>query len=152
MPRRCVSATVMVGVALMAARLAAQPAIAAEPPQQVRFKPGATAAVLEGTLKGWDMKEYELRANQGQRAQLQVTSKRLHWLVVRFYPAAQSEGDHDLLNSDNANAYTWDGTLPRGGGYILRLFIRRAEARRGGTINYRARLSILPAAPPTESP
>ena len=144
--RRSVSALLIIFAASVAARIADAPAIAADHPEQVHFKRGTTSAIVRGALRGWDIKEYELRAAQGQNVQLQVTSPRLHWLVVRFYPADQSEGDHDLLNSDNANAYAWQGTLPKTGPYVLRLFIRRTEARRGGKISYRAEISIIPAA------
>lgn len=134
----------IVAVVSFGVRSAGLLAAAAEQPEQIHFKPGTSSTVLQGTLKGWAMKEYALRANQGQRAQLEVTSKRINWLIVRFYPADESEGDHDLLNSDNTNSFAWEGTLPESGEYVLRLFIRRAEARRGGRVDYRARLTILP--------
>jgi hypothetical protein len=76
------------------------------------------------------MKEYSMRAGKGQTLTIQVMSRRINWLVVRLYPASQPEGDHDLLNSDNTNQSQWKGPLPADGEYVLRLFIRRVEARR----------------------
>jgi len=121
---------------------------AAPTPQEVHFKRGESFAILQGTLKGWDLKEYSLRANKGQRLRLQVTSRRINWLIVRLYPANQSSGDNDLLNSDNNNMFKWEGPLPAGGEYVLRLFIRRTEARRGGSVNYRVKLAIAPGEQP----
>lgn len=78
---------------------------AAPTPQEVHFKRGESFAILQGTLKGWDLKEYSLRANKGQRLRLQVTSRRINWLIVRLYPANQASGGNDLLNGDNTNTF-----------------------------------------------
>ena len=140
-----ISATLLVGAAwlllVLTATLAAAPP---EHPEAVHFKPGATSSVLRGKLTGWDMKEYALRASKGQTLKLQVTSRRINWLIVRLYPASQSSGDNDLLSSDNSNTFQWEGPLPADGEYVLRLFIRRTEARRGGSVDYRVRLAIFP--------
>ncbi|MGO9061809.1 MAG: hypothetical protein ACLQU2_31235 [Candidatus Binataceae bacterium] len=121
---------------------------AAPTPQEVHFKRGESFAILQGTLKGWDLKEYSLRANKGQRLRLQVTSRRINTLIVRLYPGNQASGDNDLLNSDNTNTFEWEGPLPISGEYVLRLFIRRAKARRGGSVDYRVKLAIEPGEHP----
>src|SRR5579863_8546732 len=102
----------VLAVVLFGAWITGIAVIAAVQPEPVHFKPGTTSTVLRGTLKSWDMKEYALRANKGQSVWLEVTSKRLHWLIVRFYPADKPDGDNDLFNSDNSSAFTWQGTLP----------------------------------------
>ncbi len=136
----------ILAAALIALALAASLGLArAAQPEEVHFKPATTSTVLQGTLTGWGMKEYSMRAGKGQTLTIQVMSRRINWLVVRLYPASQPEGDHDLLNSDNTGQFQWKGLLPADGEYVLRLFIRRVEARRGGSVGYRVRLAILPS-------
>jgi len=147
-----IRALFVLAIVLFAAWLTSIAAMAAEQPEPVHFKPGTTSTIVRGTLKGWDMKEYALRANKGQTARLEVRSKRINWLIVRFYPADKPDGDNDVFNSDNSNAFTWQGPLPENGEYVIRFFIRRAEARRGGSVNYSARLEISPAGHPAQSP
>ncbi len=150
MSRRAVSFGLVLVMA--AALLAAHVAVAAQQPEEVHFRPGTASAVLQGRLTGWAMKEYALRAGKGQSARIEVTSRRINWLIVRFYPADKPDGDNDLMNSDNANSFSWEGTLPETGEYVLRLFIRRAQARRGGSVDYRARVTILPPGRTAPSP
>src|SRR5580704_14638886 len=147
-----IRALFVLAVVLFGSGMTGVAAMAAEQPEPVHFKPGTTSTVLRGTLKGWDMKEYALRADKGQTARLELNSKRLHWLIVRFYPADKPNGYNDVFNSDNSNAFTWQGTLPERGEYVIRIFIRRAEARRGGSVSYSARLEISPAGHPAQSP
>lgn len=131
-------------LAMAAGLFAARAALAAQQPEEVHFRRGTASAVLQGKLTGWDMKEYALRAGKEQTARVEVISRRINWLIVRFYPADRPDGDNDLMNSDNTNSFSWEGKLPESGEYVLRLFIRRAEARRGGSVDYRARMTILP--------
>jgi hypothetical protein len=103
----------LAGMGLVGARVTELRARAAEQPEPVHFKPGTTSTVLLGTLKGWDMKEYGLGATKGQTARLEVTSRRINRLIVRFYPADQPGVTTTFSTATTATLLAGRGRCPK---------------------------------------
>ncbi len=131
-----VAVTLMVGVGPLAIGQPPPP----PKPQPVQVTAGKPIT-LTGSLKGYDLKRYSFQGKAKRTLNLQVTSARGNWLMIRVFAASASEGN-DLFNNSIDNALVWKGTLPDDGEYVLQLGIQRAEARRGGVVPYSAKLQL----------
>src|SRR5512141_1417885 len=103
---------------------------------QVRFTPGARSATLRGSVQGYDTVDYAFVAHGGQTLSVRLRSNNDFANVAVFAPGG---GDVDL-SPDAGNAFT--GELPESGRYRVRVFIMRADARRGSIARYRLTIGI----------
>ncbi|SOC39951.1 hypothetical protein SAMN05892877_106276 [Rhizobium subbaraonis] len=119
-------------------------AVAAE--QVVHFKPGATSATLDGTIKGYDGKDYRVGAKAGQA------------MSVLFEPNNQScyfnvlpPGSNDVsifTGSNSGNEFA--ANLEDTGDYVIRVYLMRNAARRNEQCKYKFTVEI--SAQATEAP
>lgn len=106
--------------------------------QRVQFKPGATSATVQGSIRGYQIVDYVLNARQGQYMNVSMATNNN---ASYFNILAPGETEVAMFNgSINGNQY--EGTLPRSGDYRIRVYMMRSAARRNEVANYRLEMII----------
>ncbi len=116
--------------------------------ERVRFKPGATSAVVEGSIKGYETVDYVLVASKGQHMNVSMATKHPS---AYFNILAPGENEVAMFNgSTGENQY--EGTLPESGDYKIRVYMMRAAARRNEVARYRLEMIVAGTGNRTASP
>jgi hypothetical protein len=106
--------------------------------QRVQFKPGASSATRQGSIKGYQTVDYVLNARKGQTMNVSMATK--HGATY-FNILAPGETEVAMFNgSINGNQY--EGTLPQSGDYRIRVYMMRSAARRNEVANYRLEMIV----------
>ena len=131
------NAIISIIIAALLAITAAAPAFAADTScrQEVRFAKGASAATLDGQLKGYDYCDYIVQAAKGQRLRTVLSGKNRNRVQAALF------GPLERVLNDNEPV-----VLPETGQYTVRVLMPRTFARRGRTASYRLHIKIDPAA------
>ena len=99
--------------------------------QQVQFAKGASAASLQGKLKGDDTVDYVVRAGAGQT--LTVALKKTN---PQNYFNVLPPGSTDVAMYVGQTGADFKGLLPTDGDYTVRVYLMRAAARRNEASDY----------------
>lgn len=106
--------------------------------ERVRFAKGATSAVVEGTISGYETVDYVLGASKGQSMNVSMATKHT---ATYFNILAPGETEVAFFNgSVNGNQY--EGVLPASGDYKIRVYMMRSAARRNEKANYRLEMIV----------
>ena len=110
--------------------------------KRVQFKKGATSVTLKGTISGRATHDYVLGAKAGQALSVRMSSDNT-FLYFNVLNGASQEAL--FVGESEAAPNKWTGTLPSDGDYIIRVYLVRAEARRGGKAPYTFTVAINPS-------
>ncbi|MFO1060851.1 MAG: hypothetical protein U1E53_28240 [Dongiaceae bacterium] len=139
------------GLALAACVLAAGavPAPAADAIRTVRvgFKPGASSATLEGSVRGYDSVDYPLGARAGQTMRVTLEAGNPSTYFNLLPPRSE-----EALFVGSTGGSSWTGTLPRNGDYRVRVYLMRNAARRNETSRYSLTVAIAGGPAGTPAP
>jgi len=106
--------------------------------ERVHFAKGATSAVVEGTISGYQVVDYVLGASKGQSMNVSMATKHT---ATYFNILAPGETEVAFFNgSVNENQY--EGVLPASGDYKIRVYMMRSAARRNEKANYRLEMIV----------
>jgi hypothetical protein len=106
--------------------------------QRVQFKPGATSATIESSIKGYEIVDYILNARKGQTMNVSMATKNG---ANYFNILAPGENEVAMFNgSTRGNQY--EGPLPKSGDYKIRVYMMRSAARRNEVANYRLEMIV----------
>jgi hypothetical protein len=106
--------------------------------ERVHFAKGATSAVVEGTISGYQIVDYVLGASKGQSMNVSMATKNT---AAYFNILAPGETEVAFFNgSVSENQY--EGVLPATGDYKIRVYMMRSAARRSETANYRLEMIV----------
>lgn len=106
--------------------------------ERVQFKKGSNSAVIEGSIKGYQVVDYLLGARAGQHMNVSLATK--HGATY-FNILAPGENEVAMFNgSVSENQY--EGTLPASGDYKVRVYMMRSAARRNEVAQYRLEMII----------
>jgi hypothetical protein len=108
------------------------------PAQRVQFKEGESSTVLEGSITGYKIVDYVLKARRGQYMNVSMaTDNEANYFNI----LEPGENDEAMFNgSISQNQY--EGTLPKTGDYKIRVYMMGSAARRTETANYRLEIII----------
>jgi hypothetical protein len=110
--------------------------------ERVRFQKGASSAIVEGSIKGYQIVDYVLGAAKGQYMNVSMATDNT---ASYFNIMAPGETEVAFFNgSVSENQY--EGTLPATGDYRIRVYMMRSAARRNETANYRLEMIVTGAA------
>lgn len=124
---------------------------AAPPPQdeirkeRVQFEQGLNYAVRSGTIRGYQIVDYQLNAQAGQRMVVRVLRKTNGAFFFNVLPPGSETALY--VGSGSAQPDTWSGVLPAAGDYTVRVYLMRNAARRREMANYAVQMTILGARP-----
>jgi hypothetical protein len=106
--------------------------------ERVQFKKGASSAVVEGKIKGYQTVDYLVGARQGQSANISLATKHT---ATYFNILAPGQNEVAFFNgSTSQNQY--EGVLPATGDYKIRVYMMRSAARRNEVADYRLEVAI----------
>ncbi|MEP0871495.1 SH3 domain-containing protein [Trichocoleus desertorum AS-A10] len=102
------------------------------PVQRVSFAPGTSAATVNGSVRGYETRDYLLNARAGQRMTVDLRSNTTFMQVAVLSPQGET-----LYVGTN-----WTGNLPSNGDYLVRVGLVRAEARRDGAGGFKLNIGV----------
>lgn len=106
--------------------------------ERVTFEKGATSAVVEGKIKGYESVDYLLKARKGQHMNVSMATK--HGATY-FNILAPGENAVAMFNG-SVSGNQFEGVLPATGDYKVRVYMMRSAARRNETARYRLELIV----------
>jgi hypothetical protein len=106
--------------------------------ERVQFERGASSAVIEDSITGYETMDYVLGAREGQYMNVSMaTDNTANYFNIR----APRETEVAFFNgSVSENQY--EGILPESGDYRIRVCLMRSAARRDELANYRVEMII----------
>lgn len=119
--------------------LAAVSATAASAQDRVRplsFERGEYATTVRGLVAGYDVHDYVLRAQRGQRMRVELRTESVAEILVL------NDETFERIGSSEGGTY-WEGRLPYSGAYRIRILQNRASARRGERSAYSLFVEII---------
>ena len=114
--------------------------------ERVQFKSGASSAVVEGSITGYEIIDYVLRASKGQYMNVSMATDNTG---NYFNILAPGEDEVAMFNgsiSDNQ----YEGVLPGSGDYKIRVYQMRSAARRNEIANYRLEMIVTGGTAPSD--
>lgn len=127
----------MVLVILAAGPVSAEDRIESRP---VKFAKGASSATVKGSLHGYQVIDYTLRAKAGQTMTVTLSSRH-SGLAFNVLPP----GSNDVAIPEAIDRQNWTGALPADGEYKVRTYLPRSAARRGEKASYTLTVGITGA-------
>jgi len=112
--------------------------------ERVRFAPGASSAVVEGSITGDETVDYVLGARKGQSARIRLATPH-----GSNYFNLLAPGESDVaffIGSTEGDQF--EGVLPETGDYKIRVYLMRSAARRSEKASYRLEIAITGAGDP----
>jgi hypothetical protein len=128
------------GAAVLASLLLPAAGALAQRVETVRFAHGASAATIDGTIRGDESIDYTLGARAGQAMSVRFEPSHPACYFNLLPPGSSDEAIH--IGSVGGN--TFNGTLPATGDYTVRSYLMRSAARRGETCTYTLTIEIPP--------
>ncbi|MBK1631331.1 hypothetical protein CKO31_11390 [Thiohalocapsa halophila] len=108
--------------------------------ERVHFAPGATGAVIAGSIQGRGSIDYLLGARAGQTLSVTMDSDNTAAYFNVIPPDAENVAVYAGHTGPELNRYV--GTLDLDGDWKLRVYLYRAAARRGETADYRLQVEV----------
>ena len=106
--------------------------------ERVHFAKGATSAVVESTIRGYETVDYVLGASKGQYMNVSMATRHL---ATYFNILAPGETEVGFFNGSlSENQY--EGVLPATGDYRIRVYMMRSAARRNELADYRLEMIV----------
>ncbi len=106
--------------------------------ERVRFSKGANSAVVESSIKGYQVVDYVLGAREGQYMNVSMATRHTS---TYFNILAPGENEVAMFNGSlGQNQY--EGILPRDGDYKIRVYMMRSAARRNEVAKYRLEMIV----------
>lgn len=108
--------------------------------ERVHFAPGATGAVIAGSIEGRESLDYLVGARAGQTLAVTMESDNTAAYFNVIPPDAENVAVYAGHTGPELNRYR--GTLDLDGDWKLRVYLYRAAARRGETADYRLQVEV----------
>jgi hypothetical protein len=106
--------------------------------ERVQFHKGASSATVEGQIKGRESVDYLLGAREGQSMNVSMATDNRSSYFNIIAPGKANEAI--FVGSIAGNQF--EGTVPAGGDYKIRVYLMRNAARRDETAKYRLEMII----------
>jgi hypothetical protein len=137
-------------VLVAASVVVAAPALAQDDirDERVHFARGASSAVVDGSIRGYETVDYVLGAKKGQSMNVSMATDN----GANFFNIlAPGENEVAMFNgSTSQNQY--EGVLPESGEYKIRVYLERSAARRNEVGKYRLEMIVTGAASAASEP
>jgi hypothetical protein len=105
--------------------------------ETVAFAKGATSARTDGVLKGRQYVDYTVRAGAGQSLSVQLKAGN-----PQTYFNVMAPGANEAMFVGSTSGSHFKRALPVDGGYVVRVYLMRAAARRGESSRYALDFSL----------
>ena len=116
--------------------------------QRVQLKKGASSAIVNGKIKGYETIDYLVSARKGQYANVSLATRHT---ATYFNLLAPGQTEVAFFNgSISQNQY--EGNLPEDGEYRIRVYMMRSAARRNEVADYRLEIAVAAAGKTSAAP
>ena len=115
--------------------------------ERVQFARGATNAIVEDSITGYDIVNYTIGAGQGQSIFISLQTDNASTYFNLLEPGETDVATYN--GSIEGNQYS--GILQASGDYVVRVYLMRNAARRNETANYRLEVQISDASDATRA-
>lgn len=105
--------------------------------QEVRFAPGTSGTVINDRLRGEEIDDYILGASARQRMVVDMTTSN-----PSAYFNITGPGANAAIFNGSIEGGHFDGVLPTGGDWTIRVYLMRNAGRRGETADYTLSINI----------
>ena len=106
--------------------------------ERVKFKPGATSATIESSIKGYQIIDYVLNAKEGQYMNVSMATDNL----ANYFNILEPGETEAAIFNGSLNENQYEGILSKSGDYKIRVYMMRSAARRNEVANYRLEMII----------
>ncbi len=113
------------------------------PQERLRFAPGKTQTTVSDQIVGREIVDYVFDAKRGQTISIRFVPSS----TFAFFNLLAPNGEALFVGQDVGNPGRFDARLGTTGTYSIRVYIVRAEARRGGRADYRLSVAITGGQP-----
>lgn len=115
----------------------ALPALAQIATAGVAFPKGATRTVISGSIKGYQIRDYVVRAQAGQ-----VMAVTMSGSPIVFFNVMPPGSNDVAIHTGSMAGSKFSGTLSASGAYKIRVYQMRATARRGQVGAFRLTIAV----------
>ena len=106
--------------------------------ERVHFKHGATSAVVEDSIKGYQTVDYVLGARKGQSMNVSMATDN----GANYFNILAPGENEVAMFTGSTSGNQFEGTLPANGDYKVRVYMMRSAARRDEVAKYRLEMII----------
>ena len=106
--------------------------------EHVHFKHGATSAVEEDSIKGYQTVDYVLGARKGQSMNVSMATDN----GANYFNILAPGENEVAMFTGSMSGNQFEGTLPANGDYKVRVYLMRSAARRDEVAKYRLEMII----------
>jgi membrane-bound inhibitor of C-type lysozyme len=106
--------------------------------ERVQFQPGATSAVVEDAIVGYETVDYILGAQAGQSMNVSMATDN----GANYFNILPPGKTDEAMFTGSMSGNQYEGTLPASGDYRVRVYMMRSAARRDEVANYRLEMII----------
>lgn len=106
--------------------------------ERVQFEPGASSAVIEDSITGYEIVDYVLNAREGQYANVSMATDN----SVNYFNILRPGENAVAMFNSSTGVNQYEGILPESGDYKIRVYMMRSAARRNEVANYRLEMII----------
>ena len=106
--------------------------------EQVKFKPGSTSAVIEGSIKGYQTVDYILNLKKGQYMNVSMATDN----NANYFNILEPNETEVAIFNGSLNDNQYEGTSSKSGDYKIRVYMMRSAARRNEVAKYRLEMIV----------
>ncbi|CDO37013.1 MULTISPECIES: hypothetical protein [Novosphingobium] len=128
---------IVTGAALALALPLAGTALAQITTTTISFPKGGTSATVAGTIVGGAIRDYEVRAGEGQTMRVNMSGS-----SIVYFNVLPPGSDNEAIFTGSTEGNSFSGTLSASGAYKIRVYQMRASARRGEKGAFRLNVSV----------
>ncbi|ELS00437.1 hypothetical protein Xen7305DRAFT_00001380 [Xenococcus sp. PCC 7305] len=109
--------------------------------ERVQFQPGASSAIAESSITGYEIVDYVLGASEGQYMNISMATDNLS----NYFNILMPGEDEVAMFNGSIRENQYEGILEKSGDYKVRVYMMRNAARRNEVANYRLEMIITEA-------
>ena len=106
--------------------------------EQVKFKPGSTSAVIEGSIKGYQIVDYILNVKEGQHMNVSMSTKN----GANYFNILEPGETEVAIFVGSSSGNQFEGVTKKSGDYKIRVYLMRSAARRNEVAKYRLEMIV----------
>jgi len=106
--------------------------------ERVQFDLGATSAIIESSIKGYQIIDYVLNAKKGQYMNVSMATDNL----ANYFNILEPDETEVAIFNGSLSENQYEGILSKSGNYKVRIYMMRSAARRNEVANYRLEMII----------
>lgn len=101
--------------------------------EQIRFERGKSSAIINGTIKGYEIVDYTINVKKGQLMNVSMASNN----GANYFNIMEPGQENVAIFVGSTSGNQFEQVLEKSGDYKIRVYLMRSAARRNETGKYR---------------